>query len=109
MIDEAGARQRLLEPDGRVDTIGTHEIEDVVARMARIPPRQVSRSDRDALRTLERDLKLTVFGQDPAIETLSSAIKMARSGLVDTTVRSARTCLPARPGWARPRSRASSR
>ena len=83
VIDEAGARQRLLEPEGRVDTIGTHEIEEVVARMARIPPRQVSRSDRDALRTLERDLKLTVFGQDTAIETLSSAIKMARSGLVD--------------------------
>ncbi|MGM0658850.1 MAG: ATP-dependent Clp protease ATP-binding subunit ClpA [Pseudomonadota bacterium] len=83
VIDEAGARQRLLEPEGRVETIGTHEIEEVVARMARIPPRQVSRSDRDALKTLERDLKLTVFGQDAAIETLSSAIKMARSGLVD--------------------------
>jgi ATP-dependent Clp protease ATP-binding subunit ClpA len=83
VIDEAGARQRLLTPDQRVDAIGATEIEDVVARMARIPPRQVSRSDRDALRTLERDLKLTVFGQDPAIETLASAIKMARSGLVD--------------------------
>ena len=83
VIDEAGARQRLLEPAERAEIIGTAEIEDVVARMARIPPRQVSRSDRDALRTLERDLKLTVFGQDPAIETLASAIKMARSGLVD--------------------------
>ena len=83
VIDEAGARQRLLEPEQRVETIGVHEIEDVVARMARIPPRQVSRSDRDALRMLERDLKLTVFGQDDAIETLSSAIKMARSGLGD--------------------------
>jgi len=83
VIDEAGASQRLLEPEVRVETIGTHEIESVVARMARIPPRQVSRSDRDALRTLERDLKLTVFGQDAGIETLSSAIKMARSGLVD--------------------------
>ncbi|MBY6203281.1 ATP-dependent Clp protease ATP-binding subunit ClpA [Halomonas denitrificans] len=81
VIDEAGARQRLLPDDDRVDTIGVHEIEDVVARMARIPPRQVSRSDRDALKTLERDLKLTVFGQDSAIETLSAAIKMARSGL----------------------------
>jgi ATP-dependent Clp protease ATP-binding subunit ClpA len=81
VIDEAGARQRLLPEDDRSETIGVHEIEDVVARMARIPPRQVSRSDRDALRTLERDLKLTVFGQDDAIETLSSAIKMARSGL----------------------------
>ena len=83
VIDEAGARQRLLEPQSRVETIGTPEIEEVVARMARIPPRQVSRSDRDALKTLERDLKLTVFGQDAAIEMLSSAIKMARSGLVD--------------------------
>jgi len=83
VIDEAGARQRLLEPEARVEQIGTEEIEDVVARMARIPPRQVSRSDRDALRTLERDLKLTVFGQDRGIETLASAIKMARSGLVD--------------------------
>ncbi|MFU8877564.1 MAG: AAA family ATPase, partial [Wenzhouxiangellaceae bacterium] len=81
--DEAGARQRLLDPAQRVETIGPHEIEEVVARMARIPPRQVSRSDRDALRTLERDLKLTVFGQDPAIKTLAAAIKMARSGLVD--------------------------
>ncbi|NKI34515.1 ATP-dependent Clp protease ATP-binding subunit ClpA [Wenzhouxiangella sp. XN79A] len=81
VIDEAGARQRLLPTDDRAEVIGVHEIEDVVARMARIPPRQVSRSDRDALRTLERDLKLTVFGQDTAIETLASAIKMARSGL----------------------------
>ena len=83
VIDEAGARQRLLEPEQRVEIIGVHEIEDIVARMARIPPRQVSRSDRDALRTLERDLKLTVFGQDDAIETLAAAIKMARSGLGD--------------------------
>jgi len=83
VIDEAGARQRLLPEDARVAAIGVHEIEDIVARMARIPPRQVSRSDRDALKTLERDLKLTVFGQDPAIDTLASAIKMARSGLVD--------------------------
>ncbi|MDX1626328.1 MAG: ATP-dependent Clp protease ATP-binding subunit ClpA [Wenzhouxiangellaceae bacterium] len=83
VIDEAGARQRLLAENDRAERIGVTEIEDVIARMARIPPRQVSRSDRDALRTLERDLKLTVFGQDDAIETLASAIKMARSGLVD--------------------------
>ena len=83
VIDEAGARQRLIEPEERAEAIGVHEIEAVIARMARIPPRQVSRSDRDALKTLERDLKMTVFGQDPAIETLASAIKMARSGLVD--------------------------
>jgi ATP-dependent Clp protease ATP-binding subunit ClpA len=83
VIDEAGARERLKAEDQRVEQIGVHEIEDVVARMARIPPRQVSRSDRDALMTLERDLKMVVFGQDAAITTLASAIKMSRSGLAD--------------------------
>ena len=83
VIDEAGARERLKADDDRVGTIGVHEIEDVVARMARIPPRQVSRSDRDALKTLERDLMMTVFGQDEAITTLAAAIKMSRSGLGD--------------------------
>ena len=83
VIDEAGARQRLLDESDRSESIGVHEIEAVIARMARIPPRQVSRSDRDALKTLQRDLKLTVFGQDQAIDTLASAIKMARSGLGD--------------------------
>ncbi|TVQ38327.1 MAG: ATP-dependent Clp protease ATP-binding subunit ClpA [Wenzhouxiangella sp.] len=83
VIDEAGARERLKPEAERVETIGVHEIEEVVARMARIPPRQVSRSDRDALKTLERDLKMVVFGQDEAITTLAAAIKMSRSGLGD--------------------------
>ena len=83
VIDEAGARQRLLPQDDRKDVLDEHDIEEIVARMARIPPRQVSRSDRDALKNLERDLKLVVFGQDDAIDALSSAIKMARSGLGD--------------------------
>jgi len=83
VIDEAGARERLKSADDRAEQIGVTEIEDVVARMARIPPRQVSRSDRDALKTLERDLKMVVFGQDRAITTLASAIKMSRSGLGD--------------------------
>lgn len=83
VIDEAGARQRLLPEDERVETIDAAEIEAVVATMARIPPRQVSRSDRDVLKTLERDLGLVVFGQGAAISTLSSAIKMSRSGLSD--------------------------
>ncbi len=83
VIDEAGARERLKPEADRVDILGVHEIEEVVARMARIPPRQVSRSDRDALKTLERDLKMVVFGQDEAITTLASAIKMSRSGLSD--------------------------
>jgi ATP-dependent Clp protease ATP-binding subunit ClpA len=81
VIDEAGARQRLLPEDERKTVLDEHDIEDIVARMARIPPKQVSRSDRDALRNLDRDLKLVVFGQDGAIDALASAIKMARSGL----------------------------
>jgi ATP-dependent Clp protease ATP-binding subunit ClpA len=68
-------------PDKAIDVIDEHDIEDIVARMARIPPKQVSRSDRDALRNLDRDLKLVVFGQDEAIDALASAIKMSRSGL----------------------------
>jgi ATP-dependent Clp protease ATP-binding subunit ClpA len=81
VIDEAGARQRMLPEDERKTRLDEHDIEAVIAHMARIPPKQVSRSDRDALRTLERDLKLTVFGQDEAITALAAAIKMARSGL----------------------------
>ena len=83
VIDEAGARERLKPHDDRAEHIGTSEIEEVIAKMARIPPRQVSRSDRDALKTLERDLSMTVFGQGEAITTLASAIKMSRSGLAD--------------------------
>jgi ATP-dependent Clp protease ATP-binding subunit ClpA len=81
VIDEAGARQRMLPEDERKNLLDEHDIESIVAHMARIPPKQVSRSDRDALRTLERDLKLTVFGQNEAIDALAAAIKMARSGL----------------------------
>ncbi|HMM65726.1 MAG TPA: ATP-dependent Clp protease ATP-binding subunit ClpA [Dokdonella sp.] len=83
VIDEAGARQRLLPDDQRTGTVDVSEIEYIVARMARIPPKQVSASDRDVLRNLERNLKMVVFGQDSAIEALTSAIKMARSGLGD--------------------------
>ncbi|TVS13440.1 MAG: ATP-dependent Clp protease ATP-binding subunit ClpA [Wenzhouxiangella sp.] len=83
VIDEAGARERLKPVDERLEVITVEAIEDVVARMARIPPRQVSRSDRDALKTLERDLKMVVFGQDEPITTLAAAIKMSRSGLGD--------------------------
>ncbi len=81
VIDEAGARQRLQPPSRRKKTVGVGDIEDIVARIARIPPKSVSASDKDVLRTLERDLKMVIFGQDPAIETLAAAIKMARSGL----------------------------
>ena len=81
VIDEAGASQHLLPPSRRKKTIGVHDIEDIVAKIARIPPKTVSTSDREALKTLERDLKMVVFGQDNAIEALATAIKMARSGL----------------------------
>jgi ATP-dependent Clp protease ATP-binding subunit ClpA len=83
VIDEAGASVRLLPEDQRPAIIGVEEIETVVARIARIPSKSVSSSDRDQLKNLDRDLKLVIFGQDPAIEVLSSAIKMARSGLRD--------------------------
>ena len=81
VIDEAGARQNLLSEDERKTTIDVAEIELIVARMARVPPKQVSASDRDVLQKLDRNLKMVVFGQDPAIDALTSAIKMARSGL----------------------------
>ncbi|HET9122523.1 MAG TPA: ATP-dependent Clp protease ATP-binding subunit ClpA [Acidiferrobacteraceae bacterium] len=81
VIDEAGASVHLMTASRRKKVIGVGDIEDIVAKMARIPPKSVSQSDREALRTLERDLKLVVFGQDVAIEALASSIKMARSGL----------------------------
>ena len=80
-MDEAGANLRLKPVAERDDTVTVEMIENIVAKMARIPAKSVSASDRDILRTLERDLKLTIFGQDPAIGALASAIKMARSGL----------------------------
>ncbi len=81
VIDEAGAAQRILPPSKRKKTINKTEIEDIVAKIARIPPASVSHDDRGKLQTLERDLKNVVFGQDKALEALSSAVKMARSGL----------------------------
>ncbi|OAM51527.1 ATP-dependent Clp protease ATP-binding subunit ClpA [Methylovorus sp. MM2] len=84
IIDEAGAAQRILPKSRQKKVIGNKEIEDIVAKVARIPPKSVSSDDRSALKTLDRDLKSVVFGQDKAIEVLSSAIKMARSGLGST-------------------------
>ena len=83
VIDEAGARQRMLPAEARKELLDEHDIELIVARMARIPAKQVTHSDRDALKNMERDLKLVVFGQDEAIGALTSAIKMSRSGLGD--------------------------
>ena len=81
VMDEAGANLRLKPAAERSTRVTVELVENIVAKMARIPTKSVSTSDRDALRTLERDLKLTIFGQDKAIEALSGAIKMARSGL----------------------------
>ena len=81
IIDEAGAMQRLMPPSRRKKVIGVPEIEAVVANIARIPPKQISKSDSEVLENLERDLKLTVFGQTEAIERMSSAIKLSRAGL----------------------------
>ena len=81
IIDEAGAMQRLMPPSRRKKVIGVPEIETVVANIARIPPKQISKSDSEVLENLERDLKLTVFGQNEAIERMSSAIKLSRAGL----------------------------
>ncbi len=83
VIDEAGARLRLRPEGERETTVTTPMIEDVVARIARIPAKNVSKSDRDVLRNLERNLKLVIYGQDDAVETLASSIKMSRSGLGD--------------------------
>ncbi|WP_148254373.1 ATP-dependent Clp protease ATP-binding subunit ClpA [Aidingimonas lacisalsi] len=81
VIDEAGAHQRLLPPEVRVDTIDVDQVEAVVASIARIPPKSVSSSDRKLLENLERDLKMLVFGQEEAITSLSAAIKLSRAGL----------------------------
>ncbi|MFN7836102.1 MAG: ATP-dependent Clp protease ATP-binding subunit ClpA [Burkholderiaceae bacterium] len=81
VIDEAGAAQRILPKSKQKKTIGKNEIEEIVSKIARIPPQSVSTDDRNKLATLDRDLKATVFGQDAAIEALAAAIKMARSGL----------------------------
>jgi ATP-dependent Clp protease ATP-binding subunit ClpA len=83
VVDEAGASLRLKPPAERATTVTVANIEDVVARMARIPPKNVSLSDKDVLKNLERNLKLVIFGQDPAIDALAAAIKMSRSGLGD--------------------------
>jgi len=81
VIDEVGASQMLLPESRRKKVIGVKEVEEVIAKMARIPPKSVSKTDAEQLRTLEDDLRRVVFGQDKAIHALSSAIKLARAGL----------------------------
>jgi len=84
VIDEAGAAQRILPKSKQKKTIGKPEIEEIISKIARIPPQSVNQDDRTKLQTIDRDLKNVVFGQDPAIEALGSAIKMARAGLGKT-------------------------
>jgi ATP-dependent Clp protease ATP-binding subunit ClpA len=84
VIDEAGAAQRILPKSKQKKTIGKAEIEDIISKIARIPPQSVNQDDRSKLQTIERDLRNVVFGQEPAIEALSAAIKMARAGLGKT-------------------------
>ena len=81
VIDEAGAAQRILPKSKQKRVIGKHDIEEIIAKITRIPAQTVSTDDRNALRNLDRDLKSVVFGQDKAIDALAAAIKMARSGL----------------------------
>ncbi|MDD2913710.1 MAG: ATP-dependent Clp protease ATP-binding subunit ClpA [Gallionella sp.] len=81
VLDEAGAAQRILPKSKQKKIIGKHEIEEIISKIARIPPRTVSSDDRNTLKTLDRDLKAVVFGQNKAIDALATAIKMSRSGL----------------------------
>ncbi|MDP1870593.1 MAG: ATP-dependent Clp protease ATP-binding subunit ClpA [Gallionella sp.] len=81
VLDEAGAAQRILPKSKQKKVVGKHEIEEIIAKIARIPTRTVSHDDRNALKNLDRDLKATVFGQNKAIDVLARAIKMSRSGL----------------------------
>lgn len=81
VIDEAGATQRLQPKSKRKSVIGVREIENLIAKIARIPPKNVSLSDKETLKNLERDLKMVVYGQDEAIKNLATAIKMSRSGI----------------------------
>ena len=83
VIDEAGANQRMQVPSKRKKTIGVKDIEAIVAKIARIPPKTVSSDDMQVLKNLERDLKLVIYGQDEAVESLAAAIKLSRSGLAN--------------------------
>jgi len=84
VIDEAGANLRLLPPSKKKKTVNVGDVESIVAKMARIPPKRVSTSDMRLLESLEKDLKRVIYGQDEAIDTLSATIKMSRAGLRDT-------------------------
>ena len=108
VIDEVGASRMLLPENKRRKTVTLRDVEEMVAKIARIPPKSVSADDKETLRHLERDLKAMVFGQDKAIEALAAAIKLARAGLRNRKSRSGIIFSQARPASARPRLRASS-
>jgi ATP-dependent Clp protease ATP-binding subunit ClpA len=103
VIDEAGAAQHLVAESKRRKTIGAKEIEAVVAKIARIPPKNVSKDDAEVLKDLEGTLKRVVFGQDKAIEALSSAIKLARAGLREPEKPIGNYLFAGPPASARPR------
>jgi ATP-dependent Clp protease ATP-binding subunit ClpA len=114
VLDEAGAKTRLAAPprvageETAIIDVGLPQVEEVVARMARIPAKQASSSDRDRLRSLEESLGRVVFGQDEAVKLVARAIKRSRAGPAADAPR-ARSCSPAPPASARPSSRNSSR
>ncbi len=108
VIDEVGASQMLVPESRRKKVIGVKDVEEVVAKMARIPPKSVSKDDAEALRSLEDDLKRVVYGQDAAIHALASAIKLSRAGLRQAgKAPSAVICSRAPRASARLKSRAS--
>ena len=109
VIDEVGAGQMLVPESRRKKVIGVKEVEEVVAKIARIPAKSVSKNDAEALRTLEADLARVVYGQDAAIHALSSAIKLARAGLRQPgKAHRLPICSPAPPASARPKWPSSS-
>jgi ATP-dependent Clp protease ATP-binding subunit ClpA len=103
VIDEAGAAQKILPKSRQKKVINKSEIEEIVAKIARIPPKTVSSDDKNVLKNLERDLKNVVFGQDKAIESLATAIKMTRSGLGNPHKPIGSFLFSGPPGWARPK------
>jgi ATP-dependent Clp protease ATP-binding subunit ClpA len=103
VIDEAGAAQRILPKSKQKKTIGKLEIEDIVAKIARIPPQHVSADDRSALKNLDRDLKNMVFGQDAAIDALAKRSRCHAPDWATRRSRSAASCSPARPASAKPK------
>ena len=104
VIDEAGAYQRLQPAIKTQKDIGVSDIELVISKIARIPAKSVSSSDKEQLKGLAEKLKMVVFGQDPAIDALSTSIKMARAGCVKGTKPLAASCLPDPQVWVKPKS-----